>query len=367
MTVLFDPFPVRDVTARNRIWVAPMCQYQCHALDGVPTDWHLMHLGQFALGGVGLVLTEATAVEAIGRISPRDTGIWNDEQVAAWRRVVDFVHAQGVPIGIQLAHAGRKASTWAPWGEDGRRGHVPEADGGWPAVAPSPLPFGTLPAPRQLTPDEVAALPVTFADAAERAIAAGFDLVEVHAAHGYLLHQFLSPLSNRRDDAYGGSAENRARLLVEVVRAIRERVGDRMPVLVRFSASDWAPGGLDPEEVGRIAGWARGPAPTWPTCPPADSSPTSGSSRPPATRCRSRRPCGGSAGCRSAPSDCSPMRTRWPGSSTRAPPMSCCSPGSCCATRISRCALRASSASTSRGRGCMSGRSSRRASVASRR
>jgi 2,4-dienoyl-CoA reductase-like NADH-dependent reductase (Old Yellow Enzyme family) len=257
VTVLFDPFPLRGVTARNRIWVAPMCQYQCHARDGVPTDWHLMHLGQFALGGVGLVLTEATAVEAIGRISPRDTGIWNDQQVAAWRRVVDFVHGQGAPIGIQLAHAGRKASTWAPWGEDGRRGHVPEADGGWSTVAPSPLPFGALPAPREFTTDDVAALPTMFADAAERAVAAGFDLVEVHAAHGYLLHQFLSPLSNVRDDEYGGSTENRARVLVEVVRAIRERVGDRMPVLVRFSASDWAPGGLDPEEVGRIAGWAR--------------------------------------------------------------------------------------------------------------
>ena len=150
MTRLFEPFALRRVTARNRIWVAPMCQYQVHARDGVPWDWHLMHLGQFAVGGAGLVLTEATAVEAIGRISPQDTGIWNDEQLVAWRRIVDFVHGQGAPIGVQLAHAGRKGSTWAPWGQDGRRGGVPAEDGGWEAVAPSPLPYGTLPAPREL-------------------------------------------------------------------------------------------------------------------------------------------------------------------------------------------------------------------------
>jgi 2,4-dienoyl-CoA reductase-like NADH-dependent reductase (Old Yellow Enzyme family) len=257
MTRLFEPFALRDVTARNRIWVAPMCQYQCHDRDGMPGGWHLMHLGQFAVGGVGLVLTEATAVEPIGRISPRDTGIWNEAQVTAWRRVVDFVHAQGVPIGVQLAHAGRKASTLAPWGEGGRHGVATAEDGGWEAVGPSALAYGALPTPRALTTAEVAALPATFADAAERAARAGFDLVEVHAAHGYLLHQFLSPLSNRREDAYGGSTEGRARLLLDVVRAIRERVGERMPILVRYSASDWAPGGLDPAEVGRIAGWAR--------------------------------------------------------------------------------------------------------------
>lgn len=256
MTRLFSPFALRGVTARNRIWVAPMCQYQVHAQDGVPTDWHLVHLGQFAIGGAGLVLTEATAVEPIGRISPRDTGIWSDRQADAWRRVTDFVHAQGAPIGVQLAHAGRKGSTWAPWGEDGRHGHVPEELGGWGTVAPSHMPYGTLPAPRELSEPEVSALPGMFAEAAARAVTAGFDLVEVHAAHGYLLHQFLSPLSNRRVDAYGGTVENRARVLVEVVEAIRRRIPESMPVLVRVSASDWAPGGLEPEEVGRISGWA---------------------------------------------------------------------------------------------------------------
>jgi 2,4-dienoyl-CoA reductase-like NADH-dependent reductase (Old Yellow Enzyme family) len=256
VTRLFTPMTLRGVTARNRIWVAPMCQYQVHAQDGLPTDWHLVHLGQFAIGGAGLVLTEATAVEPIGRISPRDTGIWNDEQVAAWRRVTDFVHAQGAPIGIQLAHAGRKGSTWAPWGEDGRRGTVPVELGGWETVAPSPMPYGTGPAPRELTAAEVARVPVMFAEAAERAVAAGFDLVEIHAAHGYLLHQFLSPLSNRREDMYNGMLEDRARILVDVVRAVRERIPAEMPVLVRVSATDWARGGLEPAEVGRIAGWA---------------------------------------------------------------------------------------------------------------
>jgi len=257
VTRLFEPVALRELTARNRIWVSPMCQYQCLPHDGMPGDWHLMHLGQFAVGGAGLILTEATAVEAIGRISPRDTGIWTEEQALAWRRIVDFVHAQGAPIGIQLAHAGRKASSWAPWGEDDRRGHQPAEAGGWSTVGPSALPFGTHPAPRALTTEEVGALPTAFADAAERAVAAGFDLVELHAAHGYLLHQFLSPLSNRRDDAYGGSDERRARLLLDVVRAVRARVPDGMPILVRLSASDWAPGGLEPAEVGRIAGWAR--------------------------------------------------------------------------------------------------------------
>ncbi len=257
MTTLFDPISIRDVTARNRIWVAPMCQYQCHAHDGMPGDWHLMHLGQFAVGGAGLVLTEATAVEPIGRISPRDTGIWNDQQARAWRRIVDFVHAQGAPIGMQLAHAGRKASTWAPWGEQGRHGHQPAEYGGWQTVGPSPLPFGTHPAPRELTAEEVAALPATFAQAAQRAVGAGFDTLEIHAAHGYLLHQFLSPLSNRRTDAYGGSVENRARVLLDTVAAVRARIPEGMPLMVRFSASDWTRGGLDPAEVGVIASWAR--------------------------------------------------------------------------------------------------------------
>ena len=257
---MFDPLELRGVTARNRLWVSPMCQYSVFGLDGVPTDWHLMHLGQFAAGGAGLVMTEATAVEPIGRISPRDTGIWNDDQVVAWRRITDFVHEQGAPVGVQLAHAGRKASTYAPWNPGaGPIGHgtVPAADGGWATVAPSPVPHGHLDPPRELAADEIAQLPRTFATAARRALDAGFDLVELHAAHGYLLHQFLSPLANERGDAYGGSLENRARLLLEVVRAVRAEIGDGIPVFVRLSAHDWAPGGLEPADVATVARWAR--------------------------------------------------------------------------------------------------------------
>ncbi|HXR45048.1 MAG TPA: NADH:flavin oxidoreductase/NADH oxidase, partial [Pseudolysinimonas sp.] len=231
-------------------------QYSVLRRDGVPTDWHLMHLGQFAAGGAGLIITEATAVEAIGRISPRDTGIWNDEQAAAWRRITEFVHEQGAPIGVQLAHAGRKASTYAPWGDTGR-GTVPAAEGGWPTVGPSAIAHGDDAPPRELTAAEIEQLPATFAAAARRAVDAGFDLVEVHGAHGYLLHQFLSPLANRREDGYGGPLENRARPLLEVLRAVRAEVGDDVPVFVRLSAHDWAPGGLEPEDVARVAGWAK--------------------------------------------------------------------------------------------------------------
>lgn len=235
------------MTARNRVWVAPMCQYS--AIDGLPDDWHLAHLGSFARAGVGVVLTEATAVVPEGRISPQDTGLWNDEQTAAWRRITDFVHRQGAAIGVQLAHAGRKASVRPPW-EGGVAG--PE-DGGWEPVAPSPSAYPGLLDPRELTLEEIAALPGAFADAAERALAAGFDLVEIHAAHGYLLHQFLSPLSNRRTDVYGGDFDNRTRLLHEVVDAVRARVPEDYPVLVRISATDWIEGGWDGDQSVRLS------------------------------------------------------------------------------------------------------------------
>jgi 2,4-dienoyl-CoA reductase-like NADH-dependent reductase (Old Yellow Enzyme family) len=255
MSALFTPITLRDTVVRNRLWVAPLCQYSVDKRDGVPTDWHLVHLGSFAIGGAGLVMTEATAVNPVGRISPEDTGIWNDEQVAAWRRITDFIHSQGAVAGIQLAHAGRKASNWRPW--SGRTGTVPESEGGWQTVAPSAIAFEGYDAPHELALDEIQGIVADFAAAAARAVRAGFDLVEIHAAHGYLIHQFLSPLSNQRDDAYGGSLENRMRLLLEVVRAVRQELGESVPVLVRFSATDWAEGGWDREQTAVAASAAR--------------------------------------------------------------------------------------------------------------
>ena len=250
MSQLFTPITLRDVTVRNRVWVAPMCQYT--AVDGVPNDWHLVHLGSFARGGAGLVFTEATAVEPEGRISPEDTGLWNDEQQEAWARIVQFVHGQGATAGIQLAHAGRKASTYS--GFTGERGGVADADGGWRPVAPSPEPFpGLREDPEPLDRAGIARVVTAFGDAAERAVAAGFDVLEVHAAHGYLLHEFLSPLSNRRDDEYGGSFNNRVRLLLEVVREIRSRVAPGVPVVVRVSATDWVEDGWSDDDTVRLA------------------------------------------------------------------------------------------------------------------
>jgi 2,4-dienoyl-CoA reductase-like NADH-dependent reductase (Old Yellow Enzyme family) len=244
---LFTPISLRGLTARNRVWVAPMCQYS--ATDGLPDDWHLAHLGSFVRAGVGVVLTEATAVVPEGRISPQDTGLWNDEQVAAWRRITDFAHGQGAAIGVQLSHAGRKASVEAPW----VGGTAAAEDGGWQPVGPSPTAYPGLLDPRELSREEIARLPEAFADAAERAIAAGFDLVELHAAHGYLLHQFLSPLANQRTDEYGGSFANRTRLLHEVVDAVRARVPQDLPVLVRISATDWLEGGWDADQSVALA------------------------------------------------------------------------------------------------------------------
>jgi 2,4-dienoyl-CoA reductase-like NADH-dependent reductase (Old Yellow Enzyme family) len=263
MTSLFDPLTVRELTVRNRIWVPALCQYSVSNRDGVPTDWHLAHLGSFAVGGAGLVIAEATGVVPEGRISPHDTGIWNDEQVAGWRRVTDFVHGQGAAIGLQLAHAGRKASVFPEWGTGGH-GSIPigstdpaDVGGGWQTVSASDLAFEGYAPPRALELDELPELVAAFARAARRALDAGFDLVELHAAHGYLLHQFLSPLSNRRRDEYGGSLENRARLLLDIVRAVRSEIGDAVPVLVRFSATDYAEGGWDAEQTAVVAGWAR--------------------------------------------------------------------------------------------------------------
>jgi 2,4-dienoyl-CoA reductase-like NADH-dependent reductase (Old Yellow Enzyme family) len=253
---LFDPLELRGVRMRNRIWVSPMCQYSVLLRDGVPTDWHRVHLGSLAIGRPGLVMTEATAVVPEGRISPEDTGIWNDQQADAWRPIVDFLHGEGTVAGIQLAHAGRKASTYSVWGSE-RHGTVPVTDGGWPTIGPSAIAFGDLADPRALETGELTGIVDAFVAAGRRAVGAGFDLVEVHAAHGYLLHQFLSPLSNLRDDDYGGSLENRARLLLEVVRGLRAELGESVPVMVRFSATDWADGGWDVEQTATVAAWAR--------------------------------------------------------------------------------------------------------------
>ena len=258
MSTLFTPLTLRGTTFRNRLWVAPLCQYSVEERDGVPTDWHLVHLGSFALGGAGLVMTEATAVSPEGRISPEDTGIWNTEQRDAWARITAFIRSQGAVPGMQLAHAGRKASTWRQF--DARFGAtVPEAEGGWEPVAPSAVAFTGYATPRALSVEEIEAVVDDFVAAAHRAVDAGFELLEIHAAHGYLLHQFLSPLSNRRTDEYGGSLENRARLALAVVRAVRDAVGPDIPLLVRFSATDWAPeeqGGWDQEQTAVVAGWA---------------------------------------------------------------------------------------------------------------
>ena len=239
MAHLFDPLTLRDVTLPNRIAVSPMCQYS--AVDGVPNDWHFVHLGSRAVGGAGLVLTEATAVRPEGRISPDDLGLWNDRQLDAFARVTAFVRGQGSAPGVQLAHAGRKASTWRPWSGQGA---VPPERGGWTPVGPGTRPFADgYPAPRAMTPADIDEVVAAFGEAARRAFAAGFSVVEVHAAHGYLLHEFLSPLSNDRTDEYGGAFENRIRFLLRVVERIRAVWPERQPVIVRLSLTDWVEGG----------------------------------------------------------------------------------------------------------------------------
>jgi 2,4-dienoyl-CoA reductase-like NADH-dependent reductase (Old Yellow Enzyme family) len=248
--MLFSPLVLRSVTLRNRIGASPMCQYS--AVEGRATDWHLVHLGGLAQGGAGLVLAEATAVEPRGRISAADLGLWEDGQVEPLARVVRFVEGEGAVAGLQLAHAGRKASVRRPWEEGGAP--LRTADGGWTPVGPSPLAFADHHAePVALSTREVEAVPGLFAAAARRALAAGFKMVEVHAAHGYLIHQFLSPLANRRTDAFGGSFENRTRLAREVVRAVRAAWPEWLPLSVRLSCTDWAEGGWTPDETVELA------------------------------------------------------------------------------------------------------------------
>ncbi len=250
MSHLFTPLALAGATLPNRVFVSPMCQYS--STDGFASDWHLVNLGRFALGGAGLTLTEATAVQANGRISPQDLGLWKDAHIEGLARLAHFVHAEGSVAGIQLAHAGRKASTRRPW--DGH-GLLTPAEGGWlDVVAPSAVPYSEVyPQPQALTVEGIRAVVDAFGDAAARAWEAGFRVVEVHAAHGYLLHQFLSPLSNTRADAYGGTFEARCRLTLEVVRAVRARWPERAPLLVRVSATDWVDGGWDLEECVDLA------------------------------------------------------------------------------------------------------------------
>lgn len=240
---LFSPIQLAGVTFPNRVFVSPMCQYSSE--DGFSNDWHLVHLGSRAAGGAGLVFTEAAAVLAEGRITPQDLGLWKDDHIAGLKRIVEFGHAQGARMGVQLAHAGRKASMARPWAPEQRC--LTPSEGGWENVmAPSPLPFDKSYAqPVPLDGEGLQSITKAFARATERALEAGFDLLELHAAHGYLLHEFLSPLSNQRTDQYGGSFANRIRLLVEVVDAMRAIWPAELPFLVRISATDWAEGGWD--------------------------------------------------------------------------------------------------------------------------
>ena len=247
---LFSPITIGSLTLANRIVVSPMCEYSSE--DGFASDWHLVHLGSRAVGGAGLVFTEATAVAAEGRISPHDLGLWKDEHVAPLARITAFLHSQGARAGIQLAHAGRKASTQVPWLGEGAI--APEA-GGWADVlAPSAIPFSAnYPQPRELDLAGIAKVRAAFREAAIRADRAGFDVIEIHAAHGYLLQEFLSPVSNHRADAYGGSLENRARLLLEVADAIRQVWPRERPLFTRISATDWVDNGWTPEDSVRLA------------------------------------------------------------------------------------------------------------------
>ena len=244
MSRLLSPLKIKDVEFRNRIFLSPMCQYS--AQDGLPNDWHFVHLGSRAVGGAGLIIAEATAVSPEGRITPGDLGIWNDDQGRAFERIVRFVSHQGAVPGIQIGHAGRKASTMIPWHGDGA---VSASDGGWEVLAPSAARFSDhYPQPRMMTAGDIEVVIGQWGAAARRCREAGFQVVEIHMAHGYLLHQFLSPLSNQRNDQYGGSLENRMRFPLAAARAVRQNWPDRLPLFVRISATDWIEGGWDLEQ-----------------------------------------------------------------------------------------------------------------------
>jgi 2,4-dienoyl-CoA reductase-like NADH-dependent reductase (Old Yellow Enzyme family) len=251
---LFSPFRLRGIQFKNRIIVSPMAQYS--ADGGIPNEWHLVHLGSRAVGGAALIMVEATAVSPEGRITPWDCGMWSDDHARAFERIAAFMSGQGAVPGIQLAHAGRKASTDTPWRES-----VPlsEKDGGWQLVAPSPIAFsGSHAVPREISPGDIQRIVAAFAQAARRSVEAGFQVVELHMAHGYLAHEFLSPLSNQRKDPYGGGLENRARFPLEVASAVRESLPDPLPLLVRISCTDWVEGGWDLTQSMDLCRWFKG-------------------------------------------------------------------------------------------------------------
>ena len=254
MTKLFSSIKIRDLEIKNRLWVSPMCMYSCEGQDGIVGQWHLVHLGSRAMGGAGMVIAEASAVSPEGRISPWCPGLYADNQIASWKVITDFIREQGATSGIQLAHAGRKGSTHRPTSGSGS---VSASEGGWETYSATAEAFEGLAAPRMLAISEIPGIVSDFASAALRAKKAGFDSIEIHAAHGYLLHQFLSPISNKRDDAYGGPLENRARLLLEIVTEVRKAVGEKMPIFIRFSSTDYVDGGWDQDQTNQVANWCR--------------------------------------------------------------------------------------------------------------
>jgi len=242
--LLFQPIRLRALTIPHRLWVSPMCQYSTP--DGLVGAWHHAHIGQFAIGRAGLIIAEASAVAPEGRITPQDVGMWRDDQAEAWAPIIEFSTSQGVPIGIQLAHGGRKASAKIPWATGAAA--VSPGEGGWVPQAPTAVAFGELTPPTEMSVNDIDRVVDNFAAAAARAVRVGFQTLEIHAAHGYLIHSFLSPITNRRTDSYGGSLENRMRLAVEVARAVRGAMPESMPLIVRISASDWMEGGWDIEQ-----------------------------------------------------------------------------------------------------------------------
>jgi 2,4-dienoyl-CoA reductase-like NADH-dependent reductase (Old Yellow Enzyme family) len=253
MSTLFSSLKIRNVKLKNRIAVSPMCQYSSN--NGFPTDWHLVHLGSRAVGGAGLIFTEATAISPEGRISPDDAGIWNDDQAGAYKKITTFIKSQKAVPGIQLAHAGRKASTYSPWKGSGK---VPIEDGGWQTLAPSPIPFSeNFPIPKEMNENDIRIVVEQFSKAAERSIEAGFEVIELHFAHGYLVHEFYSLVSNKRKDSYGGSLENRCRFAIEISESVRKTIPDQTPLFVRISSTDWIEIGWDIDQSVQLAKWLK--------------------------------------------------------------------------------------------------------------
>ncbi len=253
MSKLFSSKKIRSIEIKNRIVVSPMCMYSSN--NGMPTDWHLVHLGSRAVGGAGIVFTEATAVSPEGRISPEDAGIWNEEQMNAYKIITSFIKSQDSVPGIQLAHAGRKASTFSPWKGNGK---VSIENGGWQTLSPSPIKFeDNYPDPKEMSDKDIQLVVDQFRESAKRSVEAGFEIIELHFAHGYLVHEFLSRISNKRTDKYGGILENRCRMALEIAKSVRGVIPDGMPLFVRISASDWVEGGWDIDQSVQLVKWLK--------------------------------------------------------------------------------------------------------------